>query len=134
MFWCLKDEGENQQQQHEREQGQLRAEAEEARQEVQRLQHEAEQGRTKAAQDLETLAHTHTISQNTFRQQLELERDAALHKQQLEIDRLRHGLQLAQEAHTAAQTDAARLKTKHTHELELSEVLSQLDVLLILTA
>ncbi len=60
--------------------------------------------------------------QNTFRQQLEMEHDAALHRQQLEADRLNHGLRLAQEARTAAQTHAERLKTKHDQELELCEV------------
>ena len=120
----MQDEGESQQQQHEREQQQLRAEAEEAREESQRLQREAEQSATKAAQDLVTLKTPQTNSQHSFRQQLELERDAALHKQQLEIDRLQHGLQLAQEAHTTAQTDAGRLKTKHAHELELCEVIT----------
>jgi len=63
-----------------------------------------------------------SVLQNTFRQQLELEHDAALHRQQLEVDRLNHALRLAQEAHTSAQTDAERLKTKHDQELELCEV------------
>jgi len=65
-----------------------------------------------------------SLLQNSFRQQLELERDAALHRQQLEIDRQKHALQLTQEAHTTAQTDAERLKTKHAQELELCEVLA----------
>ncbi len=51
-----------------------------------------------------------------------MEHDAALHRQQLEADRLNHGLRLAQEARTAAQTHAERLKTKHDQELELCEV------------
>jgi len=38
------------------------------------------------------------------------------------VDRLNHALRLAQEAHTSAQTDAERLKTKHDQELELCEV------------
>lgn len=60
--------------------------------------------------------------QNTFRQQLEMEHDAALHRQQLEADRLNHALRLAKEADTTAQTHAERLKTKHDQEVELSEV------------
>lgn len=63
-----------------------------------------------------------SMLQNSFQQHLELERDAALHKQQLEMDRQKHALQLAQEARTTAQTDAERLKIKHAQELELSEV------------
>lgn len=57
-----------------------------------------------------------------LRQQLELDRDAALHKQQLEVDRHAHALQLAQQAHTAAQTESDRLSKKHAQELELYEV------------
>ena len=63
-----------------------------------------------------------SVLQNTFRQQLEMEHDAALHRQQLEADRLNHALRLAQEARTTAQTHAERLKTKHDQELELCEV------------
>ena len=63
------------------------------------------------------------LLQNAFRQQLELERDAALHKQQLEVNRHSHALQLAQEARTAAQADMERLKMKHAQEIELCEVL-----------
>ncbi|DBB04859.1 TPA: hypothetical protein ACH3X3_010146 [Trebouxia sp. C0006] len=123
-----KIEGESQQQQSEREKEQLRADAERAWQAVGRLERqvgslerEAAQTSLKTAQDMETLTHNHTISQNTFRQQLEMEHDAALHRQQLEADRLNHGLRLAQEARTAAQTHAERLKTKHDQELELCE-------------
>ena len=60
--------------------------------------------------------------QNALRQQLELDRDAAVHRQQLEIDRHAHALQLVQEAHTAAQTDSDRLRNKHAQELQLCEV------------
>ena len=60
--------------------------------------------------------------QNSLRQQLELDRDAAVHKQQLEIDRQAHAVQLVQEAHTAAQTESDRLRKKHAQEFELSEV------------
>lgn len=60
--------------------------------------------------------------QNALRQQLELDRDAAVHRQQLEIDRHAHALQLVQEAHTAAQTESDRLKQKHAQELQLCEV------------
>ena len=63
-----------------------------------------------------------SVLQNTSRQQLEMEHDAALHRQQLEADRLSHALRLAQEAHTTAQTQAERLKTRHDQELELCEV------------
>ena len=60
--------------------------------------------------------------QNTLRQQLELDRDAAVHKKQLEVDRHVHALQLVQEAHTAAQTESDRLRKKHAQEMELCEV------------
>lgn len=64
--------------------------------------------------------------QSALRQQLELERDAAVHKQQLEVARHMHALQLAQQAHTAAQTESDRLRQKHVQEVELCEVWSQL--------
>lgn len=67
--------------------------------------------------------------QSALRQQLELERDAAVHKQQLEVDRHVHALQLAQQAHTAAQTESDRLRQKHVQEVELCEVWSQLPLL-----
>lgn len=57
-----------------------------------------------------------------LRQQLELDRDAAVHKQQLEVDRHAHALQLAQQAHTATQTESDRLSKKHAQEMELCEV------------
>ena len=47
----------------EQEKEQLRAEAERAWQEVGRVEREAAQTSLKAAQDMETLTHNHTISQ-----------------------------------------------------------------------
>lgn len=60
--------------------------------------------------------------QSALQQQLELDRDAAVHKQQLEVDRHVHALQLAQQAHTAAQTESDRLRQKHAQQMELCEV------------
>lgn len=66
----LQNEGKSQQQQSEREKEQLRADAEGAWQEVgrlerqvSRLESEATQTSLKAAQDMQTLTHNHTISQ-----------------------------------------------------------------------
>ena len=60
--------------------------------------------------------------QSALQQQLELNRDAAVHKQQLEVDMHVHALQLAQQAQTAAQTECDRLKQKNAQEMELCEV------------
>ena len=73
------------------------------------------------------------VMQNVLRQQLELERDAAVHKQQLQVDRHAHALQLAQQAHTAAQTESDRLSKKHAQEMELCEVQWQFQLLIIAT-
>ena len=49
-----------------------------------------------------------------------------MHKQQLEVDMHVHALQLAQQAHTAAQTESDRLRQRHAQEMELCEVQGQL--------
>lgn len=59
----MQNEGQSQQQQMEQEKEQLRTEAERAWQEVGRVEREAAQTSLKAAQDMETLTHNHTISQ-----------------------------------------------------------------------
>ena len=59
----LQDEGESLQQQHQREQEQLRADAAKAWQEVEQIQRDAAQAALKAAQDMETLTHNHSIHQ-----------------------------------------------------------------------
>ncbi|KAL3161494.1 hypothetical protein ABBQ32_010369 [Trebouxia sp. C0010 RCD-2024] len=116
-----KTEGESQQQQSQLEKEQLHALLEEAHQKLAKLEQDAVQASLKAAQELETLQHNHAINQNVLRQQLELDRDAAVHKKQLEVDRHVHALQLAQQAHTAAQTESDRLSKKHAQEMELCE-------------
>ena len=61
VLW--QDEGESLQQQHERAKAALEAEASRAWQEVGRLDMESKQTAAKAAQDLETLQHSHTMEQ-----------------------------------------------------------------------
>lgn len=62
----MQNEGQSQQQQMEQEKEQLKAEAERAWQQVGRVEREAAQTSLKAAQDMETLTHSHTISQVMF--------------------------------------------------------------------
>ena len=57
-----------------------------------------------------------------LQQRLQMEQDAAVHKQQLQTEKQQHALQLAQEALAGAQAEAQRLQQKHSQELQLSEV------------
>ena len=55
-------------------------------------------------------------------QKLQLDHDAAVHKQQLQMEKQQHALQLSQEALANAQAEALRLQQQHAQERALSEV------------
>lgn len=59
----MQDEGESLQQQHESEKEALQQEADKAWREVGRLDMEAQQAATKAAQEIDSLLHSHAMSQ-----------------------------------------------------------------------
>ena len=61
--------------------------------------------------------------QDMLQQRVQSERDAAVHKQQLQTEKQQHALQLSQEALAAAQAEAQRLQQTHAQEMDLSEVM-----------
>ena len=61
--------------------------------------------------------------QDMLQQRLQMEQDAAVHKQQLQTEKQQHALQLSQEALAAAQAEAQRLQQTHAQEMDLSEVM-----------
>lgn len=60
--------------------------------------------------------------QDMLQQKMQMEQDAAVHRQQLQTEKHQHALQLSQEALTAAQAEVQRLQQKHAQDTALSEV------------